>query len=439
MQFSFLAIIFVFGLLVLIHEFGHFIAAKMMGVRVERFSIGFPPRLFGKKIGNTDYCISAIPLGGYVKMSGMIDESMDTKTTGADYEFNSKPVWKRIVIITAGVVMNFFLAVMILAAVNFIQGERIFPYTEIEYVGDRGVVKRVGFSKGDKLLSINSVPVRNLNDIQEEFLRNLNKDITFEVQRDDQIIKLVYKKEWFSEKSAEYLDLKWMPAAKVGQVLPDMPAAGIGLLKGDEIVEIAGKKITNWQDMTDVIKIHAEDTISIGWKRAGNNYSAVIIPAAVETEDSLGNTVVKGQIGIGPYYELRPVDFFEALGKGFSGTIDLISLNIKGLWWVLTGIKSAKELIGGPIMIAKMAGDAAAMGWESLWKLIAALSAILAFFNILPIPALDGGHLMFLIIEGVSGKPLSTKTKLVIQQIGMAILLTLIVFILYIDIHRLLF
>ena len=135
MGFSFLAIIFVFGLLVLIHELGHFLAAKWMGVRVERFSIGFPPRLFGKKIGDTDYCISAIPLGGYVKMSGMIDESMDTETTGADYEFNSKPVWKRFVIIIAGVVMNFFLAVFILSALNFARGEKVTPYTEIGIIG----------------------------------------------------------------------------------------------------------------------------------------------------------------------------------------------------------------------------------------------------------------------------------------------------------------
>ena len=439
MQLSFLAIIFVFGLLVLIHELGHFIAAKLMGVRVERFSIGFPPRLFGKKFGDTDYCISAIPLGGYVKMSGMIDESMDTKSTGADYEFNSKPVWKRIIIITAGVVMNFLLAIFVLTAVSFIQGERVYPYNEIGEVGDRGVAKRIGFSEGDKIIAINSVSVQNLDEILSEFLKNLNNDITFSVQRGDQIVDLHYKKEWFQEKDAEYLDIRWIPPAKVGQVLPDMPAAEIGLQKGDQIIEIAGIKISNWQNMTDVIKRHAGDTLNIQWQRKGELFSTLIVPAKIEEEDSLGNVIFEGKIGIGPYFEHLPVTFFQALSKGFTGTIDLISLNMKGLWWVLTGIKSAKEVIGGPIMIAKLAGDAAALGWETLWRLIAALSAILAFFNILPIPALDGGHLMFLIVEGIIGKPLSTKTKLVIQQIGMAILLTLIIFILYIDIHRLLF
>jgi regulator of sigma E protease len=149
MGITILAIIFVFGILVLIHELGHFLAAKWMGVRVERFSIGFPPRLFGRKIGDTDYCISAIPIGGYVKMSGMIDESMDTKLTGADYEFNSKPVWKRMIIIVAGVVMNLLLAILVLTILNYVQGEKITPFTEIGIVGSEGISQRIGWVKSD--------------------------------------------------------------------------------------------------------------------------------------------------------------------------------------------------------------------------------------------------------------------------------------------------
>ena len=155
MGFSIIAVIFVFGLLVLIHELGHFLAAKWMGVRVERFSIGFPPRLFGRKIGETDYCVSAIPLGGYVKLAGMIDESLDTQTSGADYEFNSKPVGKRIVIITAGVVMNFLLAIFVLTLLNFFTGEKIIPSTEIGGVGKSGIAIKVGFKVGDTIKAIN--------------------------------------------------------------------------------------------------------------------------------------------------------------------------------------------------------------------------------------------------------------------------------------------
>ena len=438
MGISFLAIIFVFGVLVLIHELGHFLAAKWMGVRVERFSIGFPPRLFGKKIGDTDYCISAIPFGGYVKMSGMVDESMDTNITGADYEFSSKPVWKRAIIITAGVIMNLLLAVLVLTILNYVQGERIIPSTEIGVVGTNGIAKKVGFQIGDKIVAINGVEIQTWDGVQREFLNNLNRDIEFRIQRNNKIINLNYLKDWFKEKNAEYLDIWYMPSAQVGNVRPDMPAGKAGIKTGDEIVEIAGNKVRNWQEMTTIIRIHPADTIMVRWQRQGQLLSALIVPISVEEKDT-ANVRQVGKIGIEPYFEHHEVSFPKAILNGLDGTFSLIALNIKGLWWVFTGTKSAKEVIGGPIMIAKMAGDAAEAGWEALWTLIAALSAILAFFNILPIPALDGGHLLFLGIEGITRKPISVKVRLVVQQIGIALLLTLIVFILYIDIRRLLF
>jgi len=439
MNFSFLAIIFVFGLLVLIHELGHFLAAKWMGVRVERFSIGFPPRLFGKKIGDTDYCVSAIPLGGYVKMSGMIDESLDGTLTGADYEFTSKPVWQRIVIITAGVVMNFLLAILILTLVNFIEGEQIAPTTTIGYVGKGGIAQKIGFEKGDEILSIQGQAVHSWNDIQTEFIENLNERITFRVLREGKPLDLLYKKEWFKEKNAEILDIAWMPEARVGQVVNGMPAAQAGLQTGDEIISIDGKPVSNWSDMTKIIQENAGNNLVFDYKRGDKLKSVEIVPEVTEETDSAGVVHKVGKIGVGIYYERREVNFFQAVAKGVKGTFTLLGLNIKGLWWVITGTKPASEVIGGPIMIAKLAQDAASEGWEQLWSLTAALSAILAFFNILPIPALDGGHLLFLLIEAVTRKPVSTRAKILVQQIGMAILLTLIVFILYIDIRRLLF
>ena len=439
MSFNFLAIVFVFGLLVLIHELGHFLAAKWMGVRVEKFSIGFPPKLFGKKIGDTEYCVSAIPLGGYVKMSGMIDESMDGEITGADYEFNSKPVWKRVVIIVAGVVMNLFLAILILSVMSYSRGEKVFPTTEIGYVGTKGVTQKVGFAVGDKIVAVNGVAISSWNEFLQNFLSHLNQDIVFEVVRDDRRVELIYKQEWFREKEAEYLDLSWMPPARIGDVLNDSPAQTAGFINGDEIIDINGSPVSNWDEMTKLIRIHPEEEITIDYKRAGKLLSTRITPDKYEESDSTGNLVAIGKIGVGVYYERHEVSLPGAVANGFKGTFALISLNMNGLWWVISGAKSASEVIGGPIMIAKMANDAAAEGWGSLWNLIAALSAILAFFNILPIPALDGGHLVFLLIEAVTRKPVSTRAKIMVQQVGMAILLTLIVFILYIDIRRLLF
>ena len=439
MNFSFLAIVFVFGILVVIHELGHFLAAKWMGVRVERFSIGFPPRLFGKKIGDTDYCISAIPLGGYVKLSGMIDESMDGELTGAEYEYSSKPVWKRIIIITAGVVMNFLLAILILTIVSFTKGEVVYPSTEIGSIGQDGIAQRVGLQVGDKIAAIDGVAITTWNEIQTEFIKHLNDDIHFDVIRGNETISLTYKKEWFSEKNAELLDIGWAPSSRVGEIKLDSPAEKAGLKFGDEIKKINGVAVNNWSEMTELIKENPGNVVKIDYTREGQFRTVDIVPETFNEKDSDGNEITVGRIGVYIYYETYDIGLFRAVENGINNTFALIGLNMRGLWWVITGTKSASDVIGGPIMIAKLAQDAAEVGWDRLWNLTAALSAILAFFNILPIPALDGGHLVFLILEGILGRPISTKTKLVVQQIGMAILLTLIVLIIYIDIRRLLF
>ncbi len=434
-----LAVIFVFGLLVIIHEFGHFIAAILMGVRVERFSIGFPPKLFSKTIKGIEFVIAAIPLGGYVKMAGFIDESMDTNITGAPDEFQSKPTWKKLIIISGGVIMNFLLAVLILSLLNFYQGERIIPETTIGWVGAKGVAAQVGFQKEDKVLQVNGQDVHNWNEIQERFIDNLGKDIVFTVERQGKIIHLKYKKSFFKEKNGEQLNIAPEISARVGDVSAGMPAEKIGLKRGDLIIEIAGQPIKNWTQMTQIIRKYPGQTIPIKWKRGDSVFTAQITPKVFEEKDKSGKIIKVGKIGISYYYEHREVGLGKAFVLGFKNTIDLIALNAKAIYWIFTGTKSAKELVGGPIMIAKMAGDAARAGWAYLWYLIAALSSVLAFFNILPIPGLDGGHLVFLIIEGIRGKPIPIKVKLRIQQVGLAILFTLIIFIFYIDISRLFF
>jgi regulator of sigma E protease len=434
-----LAVIFVFGLLVIIHEFGHFIAAILMGVRVERFSIGFPPKLFSKTIKGVEFVIAAIPLGGYVKMAGFLDESMDTKITGAPDEFQSKPAWRKILIISGGVIMNFLLAVVVLALLNFYQGERIIPETTIGWVGQKGVAAQVGFQKGDKILKVNGQPVHNWNEMQERFVDNLGKDIIFTVERNGEIVNLKYDKSFFKEKNGEQLDIAPEISARVGDITPGMPAEKIGLKRGDLILEIAGQPIKDWTQMTQVIRKYPGKTIPIKWKRGDSVFTAQITPQVFEEKGKDGKITKVGKIGISLYYEHRDVGLGKAIVLGFNNTIDLIALNAKAIYWIFTGTKSARELVGGPIMIAKMAGDAARAGWTYLWYLIAALSSVLAFFNILPIPGLDGGHLVFIIWEALRGKPLPIKVKLRIQQVGLAILFTLIIFIFYIDISRLFF
>lgn len=434
-----LSVIFAFSILVLIHELGHYLAARWMGVRVEKFSIGFPPTLFSKKIGETEFCFSAIPLGGYVKMAGFIDESMDTKVTGADDEYSSKPVWKRIVIITAGVIMNILLAIGIYTFLNYSQGESIIPTTKIKVTNQSGIAEKIGFQDGDKILSINGQEITHWNQIMLNFLDGLDQGVDFTVLRDGQTLSMHYDKEWLKGEKGEYLDISPMIDSRVGDVSPEMPASKLGLEHGDKIVELNGIAIDNWDEMTDIIRANPEKPVDIKWLREGKEYSGIITPKLINAQNEEGQDISFGRIGVTYYYIHKPVSFTKALALGFSEPFTIIMLNIKGLKWWISGVKSADETIGGPVMIAKLAGDAAERGWVSYLSLIAALSSVLAFFNILPIPALDGGHLSFLLVEAVMGKPLSVKTRLVIQQVGMALLLTFIIFVLYVDFNRLFF
>lgn len=434
-----IAVIFVFSFLVLIHELGHFLAAKWMGVRVEKFSIGFPPTVWSRKVGDTEFSISAIPLGGFVKMAGFIDESLDENVTGADDEFNSKPVWRRIVIIIAGVVMNLMTAIIILGMLTFSEGELIIPTTSISKVPVGSMAERVGFMPGDQIMAINGIPVHNWNEIQTTFMDNLNQTISFDINRSGAPVQLTYQKDWFATEGGEQLGIEPLFSSRIGDVNNDMPAGILGLKKGDKITSVAGIEVKDWNDMTAEIRKHPDEEISISWLRDNIEMSGKIRPLRFEETDSEGRTVLVGKIGVGNYYEQREVTAGQAVLAGFTRTWDLMALNVRGIYWVLIGAKSAKDVIGGPIMIAKMAGDAAQAGWSYLWYLIAALSAMLAFFNILPIPALDGGHLFFLLIEGIMRRPLNIKVKIKIQQIGMAILLSLIVFVVYIDLRRLFF
>lgn len=434
--FSILSVVFAFSLLVIIHELGHFLAAKWMGVRVDKFSIGFPPKLFSKKIGETEFTISAIPLGGYVKMAGFIDESMDTKITGSSDEYSSKPVWKRIIIIIAGVIMNLILAIIIYTFLNYSQGENLNPTTRLQVVGTTGIAEKIGFMDNDKILAINGEPVEYWGQIHQLFIDNIENGMEFKVLRKDLEYILPYKAEWFQDKNGELLNLAPIFEAKVGQTIKDMPAEQIGLIREDLILSLNSTVINSWDDMTEIIRNNPAQEIKIEWLRNNEKMTSTIIPKAINIQNEEGISTTIGQVGIYPYVIQKPINLLNAFIKGLQQPFEIIYLNIKGFKWMISGVKPVEDSLAGPATIAKMVSDAANRGWEYYMSLIATLSSVLAFFNILPIPALDGGHLAFLLIEGVMGRPLSIKTRMVVQQVGMAVLLSLIVFVLYVDINR---
>lgn len=345
-----LAFVFVLGLLIFIHELGHFLAAKLFGIRVERFSIGYPPRMIGKKIGDTDYCISWIPFGGYVKLAGMIDESMDTDFLEREpqpWEFRSKPVWQRSIVIAAGPAMNVLLAILVFSGIFF----------------STGVPEPVG-------------PV-------------------------------------------------------VGEVVAESPAQAAGLQPGDRIVRIDGQPVETWDDLTAIIHAHPDVPLQIEWVRDGRQMSAEITPVLDKARGI-------GLIGIQSQVVMRKVSVFGALARGASYSWFLTEMVVSSISRIIVGEESFREALGGPIIIAKMAGESARSGFGSLLMFTAFISLQLGFLNILPVPVLDGGHLVFLAIEGVRRKPVSPKTRLVVQQVGMALLLALMVFIIINDIQKIL-
>ena len=434
-----ISMIVVLSILVFVHELGHFLAAKMFGVRVERFSIGFPPRLFGVQYGETDYCISATPLGGYVKLSGMVDESMDAEQLNKapePYEFRAKPVYQQVVIITAGVIMNFILAVGILGGMVFMNGEPYNPSTTIGYVAEGGIADSIGVQVYDKILTINGQTPENWQQVEQLFFENIGKNTTFTIERNGEQKEFVLNWDNMTMNDFERFGIFEYLPAMVGDVSEGYPAAEAGLQKGDRIIAVNDSVIQSWIEMTGIVVKHPDQPLNFTYLRNGDTLQTSITPTGVAAKMQDGTETNVGRIGITRFTETREVGFAAAMVRGFNQCISIGQLNIRGFGRILSGKDSAKESLAGPLAIAQMAGDIADRNIWDLLPFMAYLSVVLAFINILPIPALDGGHLIIILIEGIRRKPLPLKAKIMVQQVGMAILLTFIVFVFYNDIAR---
>lgn len=344
-----ISVIVALGILVFVHELGHFLVAKKSGVKVERFSLGFPPKLIGKKIGDTEYCISWVPLGGYVKMAG--ENPDEEKEKWEPFEFLGKPAWQRGLIVVAGPVMNFLLAILLFWGVVFFSGKEVVHYEK----------------------------------------------------------------------------------PTIGIVAKDKPAEKAGLKKGDQIISVNGVEVKNFNDMAQIIYRQVEKPITLKFKRGNQNLEVVVTTIKEKTQDENGKTREVGMIGIGPEFEIVRLNIFQAFLEGIGKTISITGELVKFIIGLFTGKASLKD-VGGPILIARVAGETAKLGWDSFFNFLAFLSLNLSIINILPIPVLDGGHLLFLGVEKLRGKPLSLKQRVIIQYIGLIFLLTLIIIASYNDI-----
>ncbi len=421
------------GVLVFVHEFGHFIAAKLTGMRVDRFSIGFPPRAFGKKFGDTDYCVSWIPIGGYVKIAGMIDESFDTdylNRPAEAWEFRARPIWQRMIVISAGVIMNLLLAVSIFWGINFAQGKLIRQTTEIGYVLDNSAASRAGLREGDRIIQVNGRPAGNWEDILNAvYMESVGSDVTLTVTRDGEQRQVTIPRADIPDPNPAAFGI--MPAKTdivIGTVEPGLPADNVGLKPMDVLVALDSIPIRYDQKVREIVKEHAGKPMLIRWRRDGQAMAGTVTP----TDD--------GRIGIsfgarydGPTATVR-YTVPEALSKGLNDLAVVSVLFVHQMGQLVTGKVAFSQSVGGPIKIAQMATQSAEMGVATYFGFMALLSISLAFLNILPFPALDGGHLVFLIYEAIFRKEIPVRVKLALQKAGFVLLLAFMAFVLYNDI-----
>ncbi len=436
------------GVLVLVHEFGHFLAAISCGMRAEVFAFGMGNRLCGwnKKTkftfgklprdldleGDTDYRIAMFPIGGYVKILGMIDESMDTeflKQEPQPWEFRSKPKWQRAIVLSAGVLMNLLLAVLIFWGIIYHQGKTIRPVTEIGYVVKESPANLAGLQKGDKILSINNQTITNWDEIELSiYTESVTKDLAIEIQRGEQRMTLPLHRSDVPDISEERFGI--LPSGLtvyVESVEQGKPAEKIGMQPGDTILAVNGIAV-GMGSLQDEIHANAGKEVLLTWMRGTEKMDARVTPNA---EGFIG-------IGLGTVYngptDHKKYSFFSALPAGIMELKTTSVLFLSNIYQLIVGKASLSKSVGGPVKIAQMAKRSADSGIINFFGFIALLSISLALLNILPFPALDGGHLVFLAYEAVFRREVPAKVKIVIQQTGFILLLVLLAFVLYNDV-----
>lgn len=437
------------GILVFIHELGHFLAAKLTGMRADVFAIGFGKRLFGynKKTGftfgdlpkdfdgegNTDYRLSILPLGGYVKIPGMVDESFDTEFANKEpqpYEFRSKNFWQKTFVITAGVAMNLLLAILIFWGANFFKGKPVTLTTTVGYVKADSPADSIGFMKGDVIKSISGVAVENWDEIRNEiYINTIGEDLNIKVLRNGAEENLFIPRNRIPdiEKKGELITPEgYRPY--VAEVMKDSPAQSAGLLSGDIFLSLNGQSLGNSSEFIQIVSQNAGVELSSQILRGTDTLNLAVIPGSDGKIGIAINDIFEGKS------EFKTFGFFESFYVAGIDLINLTKVTFSVGSKVISGQVEFGKAFGGPVRIAQLAAKSADVGIESFLFFIAVLSLSLAIINILPFPVLDGGHLLMIIIETIARREIPVKVKMAINNTGFVLLLLLMVFIIYNDI-----
>jgi regulator of sigma E protease len=422
-------------LLVMLHELGHFFTAKWFGVKVERFFVFFDVKfaLWKKQIGDTVYGIGWLPLGGYVKLSGMIDESMDTeqmKSEPKPYEFRTKPAWQRLIIMLGGIIVNIVLAMIIYAALFIYKGESYVKVDNMKYgIAVDSVQTAVGLQKGDIPVGVDGKKYASLSDINKEallggqsiqVLRNGN-EISLPIDENFRTQILNYKQGFFIPEMTFEVD----------SIIENTPAAKAGLMKEDKIIAVNGFTTPLFSDFTDKLQEYKGKSVPFSIERKGQPIELLV---EIGKDGKIG--FIQKSAYIDSLSGHKDYTITEGISKGLTEPFEAISTQVRGIK-TLFNVKDGRKQVAGPIGMVKQMPTH--WNWLFFWSFTAMISAWLAFINLLPIPGLDGGHAVFAIYEMVTGKAPSEKVLEKAQMVGIFIILGLMIFIFGNDIINLVF
>ncbi len=431
-----LAGIIMLGILVFIHELGHFCVAKLAGVKVLKFSLGFGPKLVSRTWGETEYLICAVPLGGYVQMlgegSGENGETGELSPEERERSYAAKSPGKRVAIVAAGPLMNLALPFVVLP-LAFMLGVSLPAFWDQEpcigFVAPESAAANAGFQKGDCIEAINGTEVATWNETNKNLISFAGTPLQFDIARGGEQLQILIPAE------AGHLEIQGLgllpdQEARVGGLAPGMPAAAAGMQAGDRIVAVGDQPIASWYDLKSAIQKTDGRPSIFTVERNGERLQFTVAP---EQEGSEGDYL----IGIAPAQDLVVKRFgpLAAIEAGTERTLDLIELTVVFIQKLFSGHVSAKN-IGGPITVVQIAGQAAQTDVSSILSVLAFLSIQLGILNLLPIPILDGGHIFFNLFELIFRRPLSLRTREIAQQIGLVLLIMLMILAFYNDIMR---
>lgn len=424
------------SILVILHEFGHFLAARAFGIKVEKFYLFFDAwgvKLFSFKRGDCEYGIGWLPLGGYVKITGMIDESMDTEAMALPpqpWEFRSKPAWQRLIVMLGGVFVNIVVGILIFWMLTFKYGETFIPNSSVIGINPGIIGKEIGLRVGDKVVAINGKKVIQFDELISS--KVLLGNTTLTVMRDGKALDIKVPDNILNKVSdlgpEEFISRMPLGTSTLDSIAPGRTAEKAGLKKGDRITAINEVPVKYDAEVRSIIPKYKSKTVKLDVLRGTEKLTYNL---ALDTSGAMGVIFKANE------FKEETVKFglIESLPLGANQAWKVFSDNGKGIWKVLTGKIKANKAFSGPVEIARKVYGGEWI-WAKFWAATGFISIALAFMNLLPIPALDGGHVVFLLVEMVKGKPLGDKFMERAQIAGFVILLSLMVFVLGNDIFK---